>query len=85
MSFPRRRESRGGGACVGKTNFGMELGHAQEAVLRLHPASKRNGALYIGVTSDLPKRVYQHKNDLVAGFTQKYRVHDLVPASWGYR
>ncbi|MDO8688783.1 MAG: GIY-YIG nuclease family protein [Dehalococcoidia bacterium] len=41
-------------------------------------ASKRNGTLCISVTSDLPKRVYQHKNDLVAGFTQKYRVHDLV-------
>ncbi|MDO8690694.1 MAG: GIY-YIG nuclease family protein [Dehalococcoidia bacterium] len=41
-------------------------------------ASTRNGALYIGVTSDLPKGVYQHKNDLLGGFTQKYRVHDLV-------
>ncbi|MDO8690307.1 MAG: hypothetical protein Q7R39_09930 [Dehalococcoidia bacterium] len=37
------------------------------------------------MTSELSKRVYQHKNDLVAGFTRKYRVHDLAPASWGYR
>ena len=41
-------------------------------------ASKRNGALYTGVTSDLVKRVYQHKNNLVEGFTQKYNVHCLV-------
>ena len=34
--------------------------------------------LYIGVTSDLVKRVWQHKNDLVEGFTKRYRVHRLV-------
>jgi putative endonuclease len=41
-------------------------------------ASKRNGTLYIGVTNNLVKRVYEHKIDLVRGFTQKYRVHNLV-------
>ena len=41
-------------------------------------ASKRNGTLYIGVTSDLKKRVYQHKNNLIDGFTKKYKVHHLV-------
>jgi len=41
-------------------------------------ASKRNGTLYIGVTSDLAKRVYQHKHDLMEGFTRNYQVHDLV-------
>ena len=41
-------------------------------------ASKRNGTLYIGVTSDLVKRSYQHRNNLVDGFTQKYKIHDLV-------
>ena len=41
-------------------------------------ASQRNGTLYIGVTSDLIKRIWEHKNDLVKGFTQKYKVHQLV-------
>jgi putative endonuclease len=41
-------------------------------------ASKRNGTLYIGVTGDLVKRIWEHKNDLVEGFTKRYRVHDLV-------
>ena len=40
--------------------------------------SKRNGTLYIGVTSQLGGRVWQHKNNLVEGFTKKYSVHDLV-------
>jgi putative endonuclease len=40
--------------------------------------SKRNGTLYIGVTSDLIKRIYEHRNDLVDGFTKKYGVHRLV-------
>ena len=41
-------------------------------------ASKRNGTLYTGVTSDLIKRVWEHKNDMVEGFTKRYRVHSLV-------
>jgi putative endonuclease len=41
-------------------------------------ASKRYGTLYTGVTSDLVKRIWQHKNDVVEGFTKKHVVHHLV-------
>ena len=41
-------------------------------------ASVRNGTLYIGVTSDLVKRVWEHKNDFVEGFSKRYCVHSLV-------
>ena len=41
-------------------------------------ASKRNGTLYIGITSDLIKRTWQHKEKLVDGFTKKYNVNRLV-------
>ena len=40
--------------------------------------SARNGTLYVGVTSNLIKRVWEHKNNIVEGFTRKYGVHDLV-------
>ena len=41
-------------------------------------ASKRNGTLYVGVTSNLIQRVWQHRNDQVEGFTKRYKVHTLV-------
>jgi len=41
-------------------------------------ASKRNGTLYVGVTSDLVKRVWEHRNNLAEGFTKRYGVHQLV-------
>ncbi len=41
-------------------------------------ASKRNGTLYIGVTSNLIKRIWEHKNGLIEGFTKQYQVHLLV-------
>jgi len=41
-------------------------------------ASKRNGTIYTGVTSDLIKRVWEHKHGVVEGFTRRYGVHILV-------
>lgn len=41
-------------------------------------ANKYHGTLYIGVTSNLVKRMWEHKSDLVEGFTKKYQVHELV-------
>jgi len=41
-------------------------------------ASKRNGTLYVGITSDLVKRVWEHREKLVDGFTKKYDVEKLV-------
>jgi putative endonuclease len=41
-------------------------------------ASRRNGTLYIGVTSDLIARISEHKQDLIDGFTKRYGVHTLV-------
>ena len=40
--------------------------------------NKRNGTLYIGVTSDLVKRIWEHKNNVVEGFTKRYGVHNMV-------
>ncbi|MGB4107919.1 MAG: GIY-YIG nuclease family protein [Alphaproteobacteria bacterium] len=40
--------------------------------------SENNNALYIGVTSNLKKRIYEHKNDLIDGFTRKYKCHKLI-------
>jgi putative endonuclease len=65
MSFPRKRESRKNVKAM-KTYYVYIL------------ASKKNGTLYTGITNDLVKRVYEHKNDLTDGFTKKYNVHNLV-------
>ena len=62
VSLPRRRESR------------IALWNSSP-VCTSWPAS---GTLYIGVSSDLRKRIWEHKNNLVEGFTRKYGVHRLV-------
>ena len=41
-------------------------------------ASRARGTLYIGVTNDLVRRVYEHRNDVIGGFTSRYGVHTLV-------
>ena len=41
-------------------------------------ANKPNGTLYIGVTSNLMQRVWEHKNNFVEGFTKRYNIHHLV-------
>ena len=41
-------------------------------------ANKKNGTLYIGMTSNLLRRVYEHKNNINAGFTKRYNIHQLV-------
>ena len=40
--------------------------------------SRKRGTLYVGVTSDLPKRVWEHRTDVAEGFTKRYGVHRLV-------
>jgi len=63
MSFPRRRESR---SMNSKSYYVYIL------------ASERNGTLYIGFTNDLKRRIFEHRNNLIDGFTKKYKVHSLV-------
>lgn len=63
-SFPRRRE------------YMFRRMNKQSCVYLL--ASKKNGTLYVGVTSDLVQRVWQHKNKQAPGFTEKYDVSLLV-------
>jgi putative endonuclease len=41
-------------------------------------ASKKDGVLYIGMTNNLARRVFEHKNNLIKGFTEKYFVHKIV-------
>jgi putative endonuclease len=59
------------------------FGQKPESTLMKQPcayilASKRNGTLYLGVTSNLMQRVWQHRNDLANGFTKRYGIHTLV-------
>jgi putative endonuclease len=41
-------------------------------------ASKRNGTLYVGVTSNIQRRTWEHKNDLIDGFSKQYGIHRLI-------
>jgi putative endonuclease len=57
---------------------GGELSHILKIPAIYILSSKKNGTLYIGVTRDLQKRIWQHKNDIIEGFTKRYRIHILV-------
>jgi putative endonuclease len=48
-------------------------------------ANKRNGTIYTGVTSDLARRAWEHKNGLIPGFTRRYKLHELVYHEWHER
>ena len=63
LSFPRKRES----ILIKEDRYFVYI-----------LASKRNGTLHVGVTSNLAGRTYEHKQDLRDGFTKKYGVHGLV-------
>ena len=63
------REGRGG-----EVVFGVSLKRPTVYIL----ASRRRGVLYVGVTSDLARRVEQHRSDSTSGFTRRYGVHRLV-------
>jgi putative endonuclease len=70
-------------AVTWRVRHSRESGNPGRAAVEKSPcvyilASRRNGTLYIGLTSDLVKRIWQHKNEEVEGFTKSYRVHDLV-------
>lgn len=68
MSLPLRRESR---------RFYPLIGMEKQFYLYIM-ASRRNGTIYIGVTSELIKRIWEHKEGIVKGFTKKYNVQMLV-------
>jgi putative endonuclease len=70
------RGERHPGLDPGTRKYKNEAMREQPAVYIL--AGKRNGTLYVGVTSDLVKRIWEHKNDVVEGFTKRYQVHTLV-------
>jgi putative endonuclease len=66
LSFPRRREPR------------PEYFNSMNQYFVYILASKRNGTLYIGITNDIDRRVYEHRNGIIEGFTKEYHVHMLV-------
>jgi len=70
LSFPRKRESS---TCSFLARW-LTKGVYYVYLL----ASERNGTLYVGVTNDLIRRVYEHKSDVAEGFTKKYAVHTPV-------
>ena len=50
----------------------------QTKVFHLHILGRRSGTLYIGMANDITRRTYEHKHDLIAGFSSRYRINRLV-------
>jgi len=74
-NYKNEWDSRLTGACQYPVKK-IQLMEKQPCVYLL--TNKRNGTLYVGVTSNLPKRVWEHKTKVVKGFTEKYGVDKLV-------
>ena len=72
-----RGQARNDGAVI-PANAGIQYAWPVKQPCVYILASQRNGTLYVGVTSNLVQRIWQHKSDLVDGFTKKYGVHMLV-------
>ena len=70
------QSSSHGGQSI-KKNIQVEYMHSRQPTVYIM-ASKRNGTLYVGVTSDLIRRVYQHKQEETPGFTKQYQCKHLV-------
>lgn len=61
----------------GESKFSMTRNRMKKGFVYIM-SNKQDGVLYIGVTSDIVKRVYEHKNDFVDGFTKQYNLKNLV-------
>ena len=75
--IPGKARNDGVGAVI-PANAGIQYPRCMKQPCVYILASQRNGTLYVGVTSNLVQRVWQHKSDLVEGFTKEYGVHVLV-------
>lgn len=78
MSFPRKRESFLIRNRQDAIFTGMTIGKMEKQYYVYILASKKTGVLYVGVTSSLKNRIYQHKNEMIKGFTEKYKIKQLV-------
>jgi putative endonuclease len=67
--------------CHPREGGGPEIGRAIRPCVYIL-ASRRNDTLYVGVTSDLGHRAWQHRTEVVAGFTKRYGIHTLVYAEF---
>ena len=64
--------------CVIPAKAGIQTFMLEKSYYVYILASERNGTLYVGVTKDLIRRIYEHKNSLIEGFSKQYQVDKLV-------